>query len=353
MKVKQLLLMLLFAVVCANASASTYDVEVNGIYYILDNYHGTASVARGDSAYKGSIVIPDSIKANGKTYVVTGIWGDLRNKTFGDSKELTSVKFPNTIKNLMDYLFDGCSSLVNVTWPDSITTIPLMCFHGCSSLSSVNLPPTVTSLENNAFEGCTSLGPVLTIPSTVINLGEEVWKGCTGIKTMRFEDSENRIGSGSVWFPPFSGVNPEVLYIGREVLNFPKKNSVKFVEFGPNLKSWGDSKFVSDSTATIVTDILDPSQIESPQFSDYVYSHSTLYVPQGTLEVYKQANGWKEFLNIKEKDGTVNSIKGVSINSRISNVDNSWYTISGERLENIPSQNGLYIHAGKKIVIDK
>ena len=36
-------------------------------------------------------------------------------------------------------------------------------------------------------------------------------------------------------------------------------------------------------------------------FSKDTYAKATLYVPQGSLEAYKAADGWKEFLNIVEE----------------------------------------------------
>ena len=41
--------------------------------------------------------------------------------------------------------------------------------------------------------------------------------------------------------------------------------------------------------------------LSSSPFDDNTYSSATLYVPQGSVEVYKSAKGWKKFQNIVEE----------------------------------------------------
>ena len=47
----------------------------------------------------------------------------------------------------------------------------------------------------------------------------------------------------------------------------------------------------------------------------------------------------------------VTGIEGVEVDAKQSKDDKSYYTLSGQRLTGKPSQRGVYIHAGKKIVV--
>ena len=75
-------------------SASAYDVEVDGIYYILAKK--VAVVTSGDKKYEGEIIIPESITVNEENYTVTGI----QEKAFYTCYGLTSVTIPNSVTSI-------------------------------------------------------------------------------------------------------------------------------------------------------------------------------------------------------------------------------------------------------------
>ena len=127
-------------------SASAYDVEVDGIYYLTPKKN-VAIVTTGDKEYSGDITIPSSIKVNDLEY---------------------------TVKEIKEYTFRGCRSLTSVTIPNSVTIIGSEVFDGCSSLTSVTIPNSVTSIKDNTFSGCSSLTSV-TIPNSVTSIGEYIF----------------------------------------------------------------------------------------------------------------------------------------------------------------------------------
>ena len=59
-------------------------------------------------------------------------------------------------------------------------------------------------------------------------------------------------------------------------------------------------------------------------------------------------NGKYTINNVTE---TVTGIEGVGADVQQRKVDNSYYTLSGQRLTGKPTQRGVYIHAGKKIIV--
>ena len=76
-------------------SASAYDVEVDGIYYLIPKKN-LAIVTSGDKKYSGDITIPSSIKVNESEYTVREIEGS----AFRDCSGLTSVTILNSVTSI-------------------------------------------------------------------------------------------------------------------------------------------------------------------------------------------------------------------------------------------------------------
>lgn len=98
---------------------------------------------------------------------------------FGYCPSLKSVTVGGTIGEDMFY---ECPALDSVTLAEGVTTINNSAFYGCKSLKSIEFPSTLTAINTNAFvnSGLTSI----TIPDTVKNIGENVFKNCTSLKTV-------------------------------------------------------------------------------------------------------------------------------------------------------------------------
>ncbi|MDE7281464.1 MAG: leucine-rich repeat domain-containing protein, partial [Ruminiclostridium sp.] len=63
-------------------------------------------------------------------------------------KEDKSYSIPNSVTNIEDIAFNGCTSLTSVKVPEGLTRIGG--FSGCTALTSVNIPNSVTTIEGNA-----------------------------------------------------------------------------------------------------------------------------------------------------------------------------------------------------------
>ena len=107
-------------------SASAYDVEVDGIYYLTPKKN-VAIVTKGDKEYSGDITIPSSIKVNESEYTVR----EIEEAAFSNCSGLTSVTIPNSVTSIKGSTFEGCSSLTSVTIPNSVTSIGIRAFSEC------------------------------------------------------------------------------------------------------------------------------------------------------------------------------------------------------------------------------
>mgnify|MGYP003294138064 CR=1 FL=1 len=64
---------------------------------------------------------------------------------------------PDSVTNIGNRTFSGCSGLTSIEIPDSITTIGYNAFYGCAKLTSVKIPNRVWGFGDRAFKGCKGL----------------------------------------------------------------------------------------------------------------------------------------------------------------------------------------------------
>lgn len=189
------------------ASEDIKEILVSGDYEycILDdgtvqitNFYGTAD----------KIEIPDEI--GGK--MVSEIW----NRAFSDCPNLTGIKIPNSVKEIDDYAFVGCSitdievdadnkcfdvidgvlydidekELIyypcgfteeHFSVPQGIEKIGCYAFWGGTSLTSIEIPDSVTEIGYGAFYDCSSLTSI-EIPNSVTEIGDNAFHGCENLK---------------------------------------------------------------------------------------------------------------------------------------------------------------------------
>ena len=105
---------LLLCLLLTSLSSMAYDTQINSIYYNFDMSNGTAMVkyysqssSENSSAYKGRVVIPESVTYNGNNYSVTSISSD----AFRGCSGLTSVKIPNSVTSI------GNDAFIYLHWP--------------------------------------------------------------------------------------------------------------------------------------------------------------------------------------------------------------------------------------------
>ena len=315
---KQKLFTLLLAVAASVGTMFAWDyerVQIGDLYYNLDATNQTAEVTSQNSShpYWSTTVttanIPASVTYSGTTYSVTSIG----NNAFAYCSGLTFVTIPNSVTSIGDYAFYQCTGLTSITIPNSVTSIGDWAFVYCTNLTSVTIPNSVTSIGSSAFSGCSSLTSV-TIPNSVTSIGDWAFSGCTGLTSLSVEagntvyDSRNNCNA-------IIETSTNTLIVGCQNTTIP--NSVTSIGVGafhvcssltsvtiPNsVTSIGDWAFYGCTGLTSVTIEADtPPTIGFYCFYSYVdyYNNDfplniSIYVPCGSLDTYKTAEGWSDY----------------------------------------------------------
>ena len=333
--------LLTVAALCVHA----YDFEMDGIYYnILSSTDRTVEVTYKDTdynSYSGEVSIPDKLTYSGIEFTVTEIGKyafyestglssvkipdsvvSINDKSFMFCTGMTEIKIPdsvvsigedvfwdcgylkkvdlgNSVVTIGEYAFHGCSNLAGVIIPNSVTTIGPSAFSMCSSLQSIALPSSVTSIGDNMFEECTSLTSVI-LSESLTEITEYMFASCTSLKTIDIPKSVTHISLNA-----FSDSGLESIVIPDEVIRIEPSAfygclNMKEVMIGKSVMNIRSGVFRNCTTLTSITSLNpDAPECYSDTFTDVNKVKCKVYVPEGSVDAYKAAEGWKEFLFIE------------------------------------------------------
>ena len=189
------------------------------------------------------IDVPDSLKE----VVITG-GASIGDWAFSGCSGLKSITIPDSLTSIGIGAFDGCSGLKRVSIPDGVTSIGWGVFFGCSGLTSITIPFVGEKMDGTgktrfdhifvvdvpdslkeviitggkdidemAFLGCSGLTNI-TIPDSVISIGDSAFFGCKGLTSVTIGTSVTSIGKGA--FLGCSGLTS--VTIGNSVTNIGK-----------------------------------------------------------------------------------------------------------------------------------
>ena len=113
-----------------------------------------------------------------------------------NGQEIKNLVIPNSVTDISDRAFYGCTGLTSVTIPNSVTSISKYAFYGCTGLTSVTIGNSVTSIGDDAFSGCSGLTSV-TIGNSVTSIGGSAFWGCTALTSITIPNSVTSIGGSA------------------------------------------------------------------------------------------------------------------------------------------------------------
>ena len=218
----------------------------------------------------------------------------------GKTTKFYTPDFPVT--TIGSSAFSYASHLLTIAIPEGVATIRQSAFYSCTSLREVSFPESITTIELAAFGQCESLESIV-LPPNITEVTTTLFFQCKSLRSVTIPASVTNIG-----LTPF----------------------VKC----PSL---------TEITCLATT----PPTLHMMAFLQLAQADITLYVPEEAVESYKATPVWKDF-NVQAIAGA-----GVKEVREVTEVkDNSRYTLDGRRLDGKPAQRGVYIHGGRKVVIN-
>lgn len=160
---------------CINMNSITVAGD-NSHYASLDGvlYNKELSILIQCPGKKESVEIPGSVTSIG-------------DYSFSYSS-IKSLIIPNSVTNIGVGAFSRCSGLTSVKLPDFITIIEASTFQSCDALTSVIIPESVTKIESSAFLGCRALTSAV-IPNSVTEIGHSAFFGCSALTSLELPAS--------------------------------------------------------------------------------------------------------------------------------------------------------------------
>jgi surface protein len=237
------------------------------------------------------------------------------------AKPDAAYEIPNTVSAINQNCFESCSYLMAVYIPASVNEMGYGAFQQCSKLVKVTISDGVTMIGEDAFRSCESLDRIH-IPASVKQIGDErnspenVFFWSSALAEITVDENNpyfmseggilySRDKSIIVAYPPALTASEFAVPYGVQKISsccFTGTKNLTSIQIPETVIAYGSAAInLSDNTLQSLTVMATtPATIEDYAFSDAAYS-ATLYVPVGTVQAYRNANGWKLFQNIVEQ----------------------------------------------------
>lgn len=283
-----------------------------------------------------SMTIPEGIKSIGYA-------------TFGSCTSLTSITLPNSITSIGYAAFQSCTALASIDIPNKVTSIAEWAFYNCSELRAVHIGKGVITIGESAFHNCSHLTKIH-IPASVASIGTSAFEGCSALDTVLVENG-NAIYDSRENCNAIIETATHTLILGCRSTIIPKNiinigyaafsgcSSINAITLPTSIRAIGDYAFwqcTALSSLTCQASIV-PTTGNSV-FYNIPLSKATLYVPETSLEEYKNAEQWQDFGTISPLETAISDVEApssVHTQKRITDSqvliihNNQVYTITG------------------------
>ena len=279
-----------------------------------------------------------------------------RLETIGNSafynSGLTSLEIPTKVTTIGQYAFSSCTGLTSITLPASVTSINYWAFEGCSNLESV-------TLNSNPYIGMGAFDDIKDGATVTMNLTANSADGAYWLTFYNDEYSFEADANTQVFKAALSDKSLTLTELTTDKI--VKNNNAVILKSTASpivmtLTSTGGS---NDFTGNQLAGVYDPAG-KTSDGTMYVLNNGTNGVGFYKLHAGSTLGVGKAYLTYSGttapsffgfEDGT--EIPGATDinNHELNELSGTWYSLDGRKLQGMPTQKGVYIVNGNKVVI--
>ena len=127
---------------------------------------------------------------------------------------LTSIVIGNNVTSIGDYAFYGCNGLTSIVIGNNVTSIGDYAFYGCNGLTSIVIGNNVTSIGIYAFYNCTGLKTVINCSNLTFTKGSSNY-GYVACYATKVINAPNAVIDGDFIWCKLNGANTLACYLGE------------------------------------------------------------------------------------------------------------------------------------------
>lgn len=281
---------------------------------------------------RGEMTVPEGIQT-------IGCW------TFQGQTALTKLTLPSTLKTIEKWAFNGCENLLEVNLGTGVQSIDMAVFKGCVLLSKITFPKQLRKIGDSAFFGCISLPEAILndglggiemmafqeckslkkarIPGSVTLIGRDVFRSDSLLTEVILGEGLTKLGNTMFHSTPLASITlPSTLtqlnngaFQNTMLASISLPTGLKSIgsntfagtrlskiEIPASVTSIGKDAFTAVPLDTMINHAATPQKLtaaitSSPDGTPN-YNTMVLSVPLESIEAYKGANIWKQYLNI-------------------------------------------------------
>lgn len=282
------------------SGGASYYTNYGTNYYTKNNEFGY-SLFNGCKKIQ-KIVLPNSLVTIGqcafwycsnlKTLVIGSKVTSIEPGLWGGCSKLTDIQLNSSSFHYVNgILYDKNYSIIiaaiqaqdygDMTIRSGVKEIQYNAFAFCSKMTSLTFPSSVTKIGDTAFE-YTGISSV-SFTSAITSIGSFAFSGCKNLK----EIDLTPLKITSLGYGLFMTSNIEIAYLPKTL-----KEMKQAVFYKAPLKHI----FAYTATPATMYDLT----TSSPTFENVDVENCTVHVPQGKVNTYKAAAGWKDFKYITD-----------------------------------------------------
>lgn len=179
---------------------------------------------------------------------------------------------PSSVTTIGEYAFAYAPFLETVNLPNSLRSIKSSAFQSCAKLTKIEIPNNVKNIEGWAFYRCLALKEVI-LPDSLGNISEGMFLSCQSLKDIKIPSSVKIIEKQAfTWCSSLISIviPSQVVTINEHAFSY------------------------CHGIEKIICEAQDPPILGKDVFYK-AGEYKSLYVPNGTVASYKDADQWNKF----------------------------------------------------------